>query len=269
MSLMQTYIELHKQGWLPIFVRDNFDAVFLADVCVQAGARVVEITCRRPHVSDDIRRIRAAHPDLRILVGSTIDSDVMVEFSKHKKRPIPRLAQLAALDVQGFISLLPFSQETILRYRGTHLLIPGVETSGQAYRAITSGAHFAKIHAASLFGGASYVRSFTSAPTFGLLPLFVTGGISQEKIQKTLKAGAALLGGGWDLMLSHDYQQLQLNPSPQALLTTLSAFLKTFQKARKAITPKLFGLLSAPSNDYLAAVDHYHPFKDHWNPSDD
>ena len=36
MDLKEKYVRLHKQGFVPIFVNDNFDAVLLADACVEA-----------------------------------------------------------------------------------------------------------------------------------------------------------------------------------------------------------------------------------------
>lgn len=44
-SLVNQYLTLYRQGFVPIFVADRLDAVQLADACVMAGAMAVEITC--------------------------------------------------------------------------------------------------------------------------------------------------------------------------------------------------------------------------------
>ena len=52
MSIKETYVKILKQGWIPIFVRDAFDALKLAEICVRAEIDVIEVACRRPEVAE-------------------------------------------------------------------------------------------------------------------------------------------------------------------------------------------------------------------------
>ena len=260
MSVRDAYLAVHRQGWIPIFPRDGFDALFLADACAEAGASVIEVTCRRPAVVDEIKRIKGRHPSLRILVGSTVDFDEMVRFNRQRGGHLPTLDELADLGVDGFVSQLPLRLETIVKYRDSHVLMPGVETGTEAYRVVADGAHFAKIYAASLFGGPDYIRAITAAPTHGLLPIFVTGGVSREKIRGYLGARAISLGAGWDLMLGERHKPLQEAPVLSELVETLSAYMREFDSARREFYPALTEALSGSDEAYLRAIPHYHPF---------
>jgi len=260
MSLRETYLFLHRQGWLPIFVRDRFDANLLAEACIEAGARVIEVTCRRPGALREIRSIRSAHPELRILAGSTVDSETMVRFDRGRGGSLPSFAELADAGADGFVSQFPFCDETIERFRRSHVLIPGAESGAEAYGLIARGAHFAKLYAVSLFGGPAYVRAVSGAPTHGLLPFFVTGGVSRERIPGYVEAGATLLGGGWDIMLGADYAPLQEKPEMGRLVGALTACLTTFREARRRQQPELATAAAGTDEEYLRAIRHYHPF---------
>lgn len=260
MDVKHTYVALHRQAWVPIFVRDRFDAVFLADVCVEAGLSVIEITCRRPGVVEEIRRIKAQHSDLLLLVGSTVDSDEMVRFARRRGGDLPRLEELADLGVDGFVAQFPFSDATLERYRRTHVLIPGVECGAEAYHLVSAGAHFAKIHCAPVLGGPDFIRAITASPTHGLLPIFVTGGMTTESVHDYIEAGAALPGGGWDAMLRPEYEELQDQPKKAMLLKRLVAHVTAARAAREEFHPALASVASGTDEEYLTAVPHYHPF---------
>ena len=47
----------------------------------------------------------------------------------------------------------------------------------------------------------------------GLLPLFVTGNVTCEKIELYVQSRVALLGSGWDLLLANRYEMLQETPN--------------------------------------------------------
>jgi len=261
MSLKDTYVTLHRQAWVPIFVRDRLDAVLLADVCVEAGLDVIEITCRRANVVEEIRRIKAAHPDLFLLVGSTVDNDDMVHFLRRRGRDQPTLEELADLGVDGFVAQFPFSDATIERYRHTHILVPGVECGAEAYHLVSAGAHFAKIHCAPVLGGPDFIRAITASPTHGLLPIFVTGGVTVDSIPEYIEAGAALPGGGWDMMLRDDYERFQDEARPSDLLERLVPHIEAARAAREEFHPALAAAAASESDEeYLRAIPHYHPF---------
>ncbi len=112
-QLAKRYVTLHRQGFVPIFVADRFDAVLLAEAAVVAGAEVVEITCRRSGVCDDIERSKRAFPELMILVGSTVDDGPMLDFLQRRRPDMPSIGQVCDLGVDGIVSAMPLSLDTV------------------------------------------------------------------------------------------------------------------------------------------------------------
>lgn len=255
-ALRERYLSVHRQGFVPIFIHDGHDAVALAEVCVAAGSRVVEITCRRPDAAEDIRRVASAFPSLVILAGSVVDDGLLLAHLKSKTASFPNLDELADAGAHGFVSAMPLSLRTVAKWSGSHLLAPGCETILEAVDLIEAGAAFAKFFTTSLQGGAKRVAQIASAPLHGVLPLFITGGVSQESIPDFLHAGAAVLGSGWDMMLGETSLDLQTGPGRKYFCDRLTAFLQAAKKATGPNRPET----SLDDSSYLRAVTHYHPF---------
>ena len=260
MELKEKYVAVHRQGFLPIFVNDEFDAVMLADACVEAGAKAIEITCRRPGVVKEIQAIKEKYPELLVLVGSTIDDEILVRYIKKKQPEFPALAELAQLEVDGFICIAKFSAETVTRYARDFLIMPGVETLGESFEMLKSGAHFVKFFTTSLYGGSIYIRLCTNAATQHLAPVFVTGGVTTEKIYEYTEAGAVMFGAGFDLIVKDQYTQLQQKPDKTPIVAAFKKNLEAVQKARSKYMPGLVDKYDAPIDEYLDAIDHFHPF---------
>ena len=256
-ALADKYCRVYRQGFVPIFVSDRLDAVLLAEAAISAGAKAVEITCRRERVVDDIRRVRRAFPDLLVFAGSVIDDGPIFEFLRSRRPWIPSLAELSDLDIHGFVSALPLAPRTISHLSSTHLVIPGVETVGEAVWAVEAGAHFAKFFNTALLGEHRRVGLVMSAAFHHLLPIFVTGGVTLEKIDSYVEAGAALLGSGWDVILGDSYGSIQERPRVEELSAGLSRYLEAINRARAKHHPDLRGETTA---EYLKKIPHYHPF---------
>ena len=260
MNIKEKYVQIHKQGFVPILVNDNFDAVFLADACVEAGIKTIEITCRRNNVVDEIKAIKDQHPSLGIIVGSTIDDDEMVAYIRKQKMDFPSLEQLTELGVDGLVSQAMYQVETVKRYSKKFLVVPGVETLGEALTMIKSGAQFAKFFALSISGGPAYLKCITGPAVHQLPAVFVTGGVTQTKIPEYIKANAALLASGFDVIVKNQYQALQEKPDMGAIVKTLRSFLDAAQLARSQYMPELFARRDSSCQQYLDAIPHYHPF---------
>ena len=258
-TLAERYCIVHRQGFMPIFVSDSFDAVRLAEAAVAAGAAAVEITCRRKNVADEIRRVRKALPDLIIVVGSVVDDGPMLDFLRRRRPDMPSIAELASLGIDGVVSMMPLSLKTVAEYSATHIVIPGVETLTEAVQAVEAGAHFAKLFSTGPLGEHKRVATATCAATHGLPPIFVTGGVTLEKIEPYVAAGAAMLGSGWDMLLGEHYAQMQSKPDTAALTAALRRFLDEMAAARaKHLTMPTGGT----QEEYLRAIPHYHPFSE-------
>ncbi|WP_127583349.1 bifunctional 4-hydroxy-2-oxoglutarate aldolase/2-dehydro-3-deoxy-phosphogluconate aldolase [Paenibacillus koleovorans] len=255
-NLKHKYVEIHKQGWMPIFVNDRLDAVELAGICVAAGFKAVEITCRRSRVIEEIKSVKMNYPELLVLVGSVVDDGVLLPFLKSRQKDFPSIEQLAAAGADGFVALLPFSEATLRKYSRDYLLIPGVETYSEAVTALNAGAHFVKF----CYKSPERIAQLNSAPVHGLFPIFYTGGVSIESIGAYVQAGAALLGGGWDLMLKGIYEQLQNESDIVVMQQRLQSFKQELDRARFEHGAHSERLLSSDTDEYLAALTQYHPF---------
>lgn len=258
-NLISKYRAVLTQGFMPICVGDRFAIDVLADCVLNAGATAIEITCRRPDALAEIARVKKAHPDLLVLVGSVVDDGPLLAHLQRRRPSMPSLAMLADAGVDGFVSALPISLESVASWSRTHLVVPGVETPTEAVQALERGAHFAKLFTADLMGGAARAARMTCAATHGLIPLFITGGVTRERIADYLNAGVAMLGSGWDVILGEQYQSLQESPRPNVMAGALREFLRTFQSHRETLAPEWTSSRSQSDRDFLAARSHYVP----------
>lgn len=255
-DVKRKYVNLHQQGWIPIFVNDRLNALRLADICVQCGCTVVEVTCRRPGVVEEIRAIRRSFPDLIILAGSVVDHSVLLPYLRGKKPGFPTMEQLADAGADGFVSQLPMSPQTMMKYAETSLLIPGVETLSEAVTALNAGAHFAKF----VSSPPSRIKLLSNDAVHRLIPIFYTGGAHPGVIPEYVRAGAALIGGGWDIMLADEYETMQAAFDAKTAADRLGTFMQAVRDARSGIAPYKDHSASMTPDDYLQSLIHYHPF---------
>lgn len=253
MDLKQKYIALHRQGWLPIFVADQFNAVELASVCVEAGLQAVEVTCRRNNAAAEIGEIKRHFPDLIVLAGSVVDNETLYAFLRAKRPDMPSIENLREAGADGFVAQFPLSATTLRTYSREYICISGVETLQEAVEAVHEGAHFTKF----CMLPPERLKQLTGAPTHGLLPIFYTGGASLDKIPHYISAGAAIVGGGWDLMSGNDYTTLQQNMNRATLVGIVTEYKQKFDEARMAAG---LGACGSDDRSYADSIPHYHPF---------
>ena len=174
-----------RQGFVPIFVAGTRDVEVQLSGCRDAGLRVIEYTQRREDSAQMIPSIVRRYPDMRVLVGSTLDDDAVVRSLTRRFPHLRTLSQLAALGASGFVSRMSFSAETCRAWRATHLLMPCAGTVNEAYRQFCLGAHIIKVVRSDY----EVVRQLATTPAFGFCPLFVPGGMNLEpaNLLETLK----------------------------------------------------------------------------------
>ena len=143
-EIFKKYRRLIEQCWIPIFVKDDFDTETLLEGCRLAGVNVIEYTLRRSDAREALPTLRTAIPDAVVLMGSIIDSEMVVNERKRKFPQLMTIAELAPY-VDGFVSMLPFCENTLKKYGRTHICIAVAETCGEALRQISSGASFIKL----------------------------------------------------------------------------------------------------------------------------
>jgi 2-keto-3-deoxy-6-phosphogluconate aldolase len=253
-KLFKMYRSIHEQGFLPIFVDDELDRKMLVEVCINAGCKGIEYTLRCRDAHTMIPWIRKNYPDLFLLVGSTLDSDLIINRArKRKHEQLLTLDELADMGVDGFISMHGFSEKTIRKFSRTHLLVPAATTLTEALRQFDAGAHFIKILGPNM----DLVHLCRSPATYEYCPIFLTGGMTTERIPKAVQAGAVLTGAGFEVILK-DFSIR--DKTSKEIIKVLTKFLKTMQKAIDTYHPNLGQVRGSDDRQWLKGLPHQHPF---------
>lgn len=252
-SLFRAYRRLIEQAWIPIFVDDAFDTGILLEGCRLAKLDVIEYTLRRRDAKQILPTLRASLPDTVILMGSTIDSDEIVQDRKTRFPQLMTLSELAPY-VDGFVSMLPYSDETLQTYKSTHLCIPTAESGGEALRQIRSGASVIKVLGPDL----SLSKRLHALPTFNYCPTYVTGGITVERMEEAFAAGNILCATGFDVLLKG------VEPSaltPKMVAQKLRLFVDTAIEVRGRICPDLKDTACLSDEEFRAVLPNYCPIR--------
>ncbi len=251
--LFETYRALHDQTFLPTFVRDHIpDAKKMIEGCVEAGVRVIEYTLRRPDANTMIPWIRENYPDLYILVGSTLDDAAIVAKQRVKFPQLLTLEELDAMEVDGFVSLVGFSADSMKQYHSRRILIPAVSTIEEAFSKVAAGAHFVKVPGSN----PDLIKSYRWEPAFDYCPLFATGGLTLDRIPIAVEAGAVVASTGFNLIL----KACSVDVSVKEIAAIIRQYMETAQNAKRATWPDLAKAADADDKTWLKALPHYHPF---------
>lgn len=250
--LFDAYRAIHEQGFVPIFVLDAFDTQVLMEGCLAAGVRAIEYTLRRPDAKKMIPWIRKRYPDMYLLAGSTLDSDRIVTRMRSKHPQLMTLRELKDAGVDGFVSMLGWRLDSIREYAPTHVVIPSAHTATEAFQQVDAGAHLVKMSGNQL----DLVRTCRMPPTFDYCPIFVTGGMTVERIPEAVRAGAIAVASGFDVILKGRSEKI----SVQEVADAISVFVRTTQQVRNEVWPKLAKSIGADKQTWLDALPHYHPF---------
>jgi len=249
MTLFEKYRKAIAQAFIPIFVKDNFDTEVLLEGCRLAGVQVLEYTLRREDAHLVIPTLKQRFPHTVVFSGSTIDSEPIVNQMKGKFPQLMTVAELAPF-VDGFVSMLPYSDDTLRKYHNTHVMIPSAETSGEALRQMNSGASFIKVCGPDF----SFSKILHAAPVFGYCPTFITGGVRQERIGEAFAAGNILCAAGFDVILSG------LDPktlTPEETAKRLTLYIDTAKAERAKLLPQLAASETMTDAEFAAALPHY------------
>ncbi|MBR3837479.1 MAG: hypothetical protein IKJ74_04955 [Clostridia bacterium] len=251
-KLLNHFRNACNQAFVPIFVHDNFDTEILLKGCKLAGVKVVEYTLRREDAHLVIPTLRERLPEVSIFVGSTLDDEAITLQMKKKNPQLMTVKELAPF-VDGFVSMLPYTNETLEAYRESHLLIPTAETGGEALRQMSHGATVIKVCGPDF----SFSKSLHAAPTFNYCPTFITGGVTPERMEEAYVCGNMLTAAGFDLILKGE--------DPQALTAKrvaerLGHFLSTAKKARAKVSPFWAKAEDLSDEAFVEKFPHYISF---------
>lgn len=250
--LLEAYRGFHEQGFIPIFVQDHFDSKLLVEACVKAGMKGVEYTLRRKDADTMIPWIRQAYPDLYLLVGSTLDDDRIAVQRKRYHPQLMTVKELDRLEVDGFVSMIGWSLESIREYAAKRIIVPTAMTVTEAFQQTGAGAHFIKLNGKDL----SLVKRCRDDAAFDYCPIMVTGGASLERIPSIVDAGAAAVGTGFDLILKDTGPEVTVDE----VADILRQYLHAVQEARAAKWPQMSKAIGGDTQAWLDSLPHYHPF---------
>ncbi len=247
-EVFETYAAIYKQGFMPIFVKDDRDTAMLLEACRKAGVKAIEYTLRREDAHEVIPSLAASFPDMKIMIGSVLDSGYIVNQIRRRNPQLMTFEQLAKCGVHGFVSMFEFSTETIMKYRNSHLLVPCAYTPNEAFRMIKDGAHLIKI-----VEDLSLVRRTRAAPSHGFCPIFVTGGMNPSRIPEAIGAGAVCIASGFDLLLKGLPQDVSSDQVAEIILQYIAAV----NTARRKSYPELMAKIDAGAPDWTDCMPHY------------
>jgi 2-dehydro-3-deoxyphosphogluconate aldolase/(4S)-4-hydroxy-2-oxoglutarate aldolase len=177
---------LQSQGLIPVLrSKSSVEAHALVEAMLRGGVTVMEVTMTVPGAIGVIRSLREKYGDQLLLgAGTVLDAQ-----------------QCAAAVEAGaeFVVSPSLHREVISRTKDLgKVSIPGALTPTEVVTAWNAGADFVKIFPCSAMGGPSYLKALKAPlPHISLIP---TGGVTVETASQYLKAGAAALGVGSDLV---------------------------------------------------------------------
>lgn len=252
LKLLKTYRNFHEQSFIPIFCHDIFDSKREVEACIKAGCKVLEYTLRKDDAKEMIPWIKKNFPEISLLVGSTIDDEKIVCHMRKKYPQLMTLKELADLGVDGFVSMIGWTEESIQIYRESHLVVPSAMTMREALIQTGCGAHFQKMLGSDL----DLIKRTKNAATFNFCPVMVTGGQKLEMLDTTFASGAVVVASGFDLTLKDQPADISVGK----ISDIVKDYISTAKKAKKSAYPGILTGENIPDSEWLESLPHYHPF---------
>ena len=175
-----------ETGIIPVVRAESAEMAMRAiDAIKEGGVSILEITMTVPGAIRVIEEV-ANRFDGSVIVGAGTVLDA-------------ETARACILAGAQFIVSPALDLATIACCRSYSIaVIPGAMTPSEVVSAWKAGADFVKVFPANALGGASYIKALKAPlPQIELIP---TGGVSLQTAADFIKAGAAALGIGSDLV---------------------------------------------------------------------
>jgi len=178
--------QITETGIIPVVRAQSADEAMRAvEAIKEGGISVLEITMTVPGAVRLIEEVaRRYESDAIVGAGTVLDAET---------------ARLCILAGARFIVSPALDPETIACSRGYGVvMLPGAMTPTEVLAAWKAGADLVKVFPAGSLGGAAYIKNLKAPlPQIELVP---TGGVSLKTAADFIKAGAAALGVGTDLV---------------------------------------------------------------------
>ena len=185
MTKEEVRARIEEVGIIPaIRVSSPDDALFAAEAVCGSGISIVEVTMTVPGAIEVIREL--ARQNTGVLVGA--GTLFRVETAR-------RCVDVGA----SFLTAPGFDLEIVNFALGRGVVVfPGALTPTEIMAAWKAGADFVKVYPCAANGGPNYIRTLKGP--FSEVPLIAAGGVNQTNAGEYIRAGAAALGIGRDLI---------------------------------------------------------------------
>ena len=177
---------LREGGIVPVIRADSADtALRIVDALVAGGIRTLEITMTVPDAIGAIKAVADRFGSSVLLGAGTVTSRALAEGS---------------LDAGAEFLVTPCVVPDVIAVAKERdvAVLPGAMTPTEVFTAWSAGGDIVKIFPASNVGGASYLKALKGP--FPQIPLCPTGGVNLQTIGEFVKAGAAAVGVGGELV---------------------------------------------------------------------
>jgi 2-dehydro-3-deoxyphosphogluconate aldolase/(4S)-4-hydroxy-2-oxoglutarate aldolase len=173
-------------GIVPVVRTSSAEAAIQAiDAIYQGGIRAAEITMTVPGAIQALEKVAARFEGkITLGAGTVLDPETA------------RISMLAGADFFVTPSLRLSTIEMAKRY--SKVICPGALTPTEVLTAWEAGADFVKVFPCGNVGGAKYIKAL-KAP-FPQIEMIPTGGVNLETAGEFLKAGAAAVAVGGELV---------------------------------------------------------------------
>jgi 2-dehydro-3-deoxyphosphogluconate aldolase/(4S)-4-hydroxy-2-oxoglutarate aldolase len=189
------------------------EARMATDALVAGGIGCVEITMTVPGAIDVIRELAGTIGE-RVLIGAgtVLDADTAAR----------------CVDAGAKFLVSPGLDLPTLKWATEHNIIiaAGALTPTEVIAAWKAGSDFVKVFPCANVGGAKYIKALRGP--LPLVPLIPTGGVNLETAAEFLKAGAAALGVGGELVLADALKSKQ----PERITELARKFVDIVHNAR-------------------------------------
>lgn len=186
MSKQEIRARIEKIGIVPVVrAASAQEARFAAEAVCDGGIPIVEITMTVPGAVGVIAELVKTMPEVLVGAGTVLDAEA---------------ARKCAEAGAQFLVTPGFDAGTVAAASELDLLImAGALTPTEVITAWKSGADFVKVFPCGNLGGAAYIKALKGP--LPQVPLVPTGGVNLETAGDYIRAGAAALGVGGELIL--------------------------------------------------------------------
>jgi len=214
MEKREVFNRMVSEGVIPVVrVSSAQEAMDVSDAIKEGGVSLIEITMSVQGAIDVIKELTRKYKDEIIMGAGTILD--------------PETGRAALLAGAQFIVSPTLNLDLIhLAHRYSAVVIPGAMTPTEILSAWNAGADMVKVFPAAQLGGPEYLKALKGPlPQILLVP---TGGVNLQNAAAFIKAGAAALGVGGELVDKKAVKEKKFN----VITENTRAFLKVVKEAR-------------------------------------